>query len=464
MTLHPVSSARRRLAGAARVVSAAALLAAVVAASGCLGPKRLRPVEVDLPPSDRVAGDTVTLRVALGEGLQKQRLTCTGPYRLASDARYVTSYEAGDEISVWSMDGRLMYSRGLSGGVASELWIEPEDPDDRVVWDDRTWRGQVRVLADPDEDTITLINVVPMDDYLAGVVPLEIGAGHGEAETAALQAQAIVARTYAVTCLGGHADRGFDLYGDVRDQVYGGADAEDPRCTAAVAATAGQVAVTADGACAPTFFHANCGGETAARQDVWAAAPHPLLGGVADRRPDGRPWCADGAGATWSRQWTWAGLESVLQTTLPAYVEAMAAAGHRADWAGQVFSPSTGEGDGAAAPGPLHDLEIAGRTADGRVDVLRVVTGEGVYRVRGDWTRRVLRGEDDNALLRSAWFDLNVDAGRAVAAHGRGYGHGLGLCQEGALARSRAGQDAAGILAAYYPGCRLAPLTDAVLP
>ncbi len=462
MTLHPVSSARRRLAGAARVVSVAALLAAVVAASGCLGPKRLRPVEVDLPPSDRVAGDTVTLRVALGEGLEKQRLTCTGPYRLASDARYVTSYEAGDEISVWGMDGRLMYGRGLSGGVASELWIEPEDPDDRVVWDDRTWRGQVRVLADPDEDTITLINVVPMDDYLAGVVPLEIGAGHGEDEMAALQAQAVVARTYAVTSLGDHADRGFDLYGDVRDQVYGGADAEDPRCTAAGGPPPGRGGGPAEGTCAPTFFPANCGGRTAAREAVWAAAPHPLLPGVPDRRPDGRPWCADGAGATWSRQWTWAGLEGVLQRTLPAYLDAMAAAS-RADWAGTVFSPSSA-GAAGAAPGPLHDLEIAGRTADGRVDLLRVVTGEGVYLVRGDWTRRVLRGEGDDALLRSAWFDLDVDAGRGVAAHGRGYGHGLGLCQEGALARSRAGQDMEGILAAYYPGCRLAPLTDVVLP
>ncbi len=149
--------------------------------------------------------------------------------------------------------------------------------------------------------------------------------------------------------------------------------------------------------------------------------------------------------------------------TLPEYLDLVSAPA-RAAWAVDAFTPTIAGAEGRE-PGALQGLAVAERTVEGRVAVLEIVTEAGLYRIRGDQTRRVLRPVSGRpSLLRSAWFDLDVEAGRTVAARGRGWGHGLGLCQMGALARARAGQDARGILAHYYPGSRLEALTPAVLP
>ena len=131
--------------------------------------------------------------------------------------------------------------------------------------------------------------------------------------------------------------------------------------------------------------------------------------------------------------------------------------------------PDAAPRDAAAAdgrrPGRLLDLRVRGRTAEGRVDVLEITCDAGIYRVRGDQTRRVLVPADGRpSMLRSAWFELDVEAGRTVTARGRGWGHGLGMCQMGALGRAEAGQDVAGILLAYYPGARLESLDAVALP
>jgi stage II sporulation protein D len=401
----------------------------------------------------------VLLRVALAEQMPKQRFTCEGPYRVRSGLYDDTLIEvdAGDSTSAWCLQGRVMYANALQGGRVDWLVLEPADPDRPLLWDGRAWRGALHVITSPvDSASVTVINVVELEEYLAGVVPLEIGRGRQERDRAAVEAQAVAARTYAVAKLDARRARGFDLYADTRDQVYGGIAVEDPLASAAVAASAGLV-LRHDGDLVDTFFHANCGGHTAAKDAVWPVDPDPVLVGARDQRPDGRPWCADTRGAQWRQQWTWDELEAVMARSLPAYLDQA-----RGAWAADAFIPSVAGADGRV-PGALHDLSIAERSRDGRVAVLVVTTAHGVYRVRGGRSRWVLR-TPSGSLLRSSWFDLDVAAGRAVSATGRGYGHGLGLCQDGAVARARAGQDARAILAHYYPGARLVNLTGADLP
>ncbi|MEZ4386495.1 MAG: hypothetical protein R3D98_02745 [Candidatus Krumholzibacteriia bacterium] len=119
----------------------------------------------------------------------------------------------------------------------------------------------------------------------------------------------------------------------------------------------------------------------------------------------------------------------------------------------------------AAAPGQLVDLKVRRRTSSGRVAELEITMTAGRYLVRGDRTRWVLKPPPGGTgLLRSAWFDLDVDRGHAIVATGRGWGHGLGLCQMGAVGRARAGQSFEDILAHYYPGTRLERLDRGVLP
>ena len=93
--------------------------------------------------------------------------------------------------------------------------------------------------------------------------------------------------------------------------------------------------------------------------------------------------------------------------------------------------------------------------ACGRVRVLRIVTDKGDILVKGDKVRWALRPAGaEERILPSAWFDVKVSGGRALA-EGRAFGHGVGLCQFGTIARAKAGQDFRAILTAYYSGTEL---------
>jgi stage II sporulation protein D len=124
---------------------------------------------------------------------------------------------------------------------------------------------------------VQTVNAVALDDYVRGVVAAEMPASWA---TAAVEAQAVAARTYAITTT--VDGNGYDLYPDTRSQMYGGVSAETPATNAAVTATSGQV-VTYDGKPVVTYFFASSGGHTESIQNVWAGAtPEPWLVGVPD--------------------------------------------------------------------------------------------------------------------------------------------------------------------------------------
>jgi stage II sporulation protein D len=135
------------------------------------------------------------------------------------------------------------------------------------------YRGQIEVAVTGKK--LNAVNAVGLEDYLAGVVPREMPAGWA---SEALKAQAVAARSYALA----HRVRGqaFDLYADVRSQVYGGIDAEDARATQAIEATAGEV-LTYDGKIADTLFHSTSGGSTISAEEAFGTAV-PYLVGVDD--------------------------------------------------------------------------------------------------------------------------------------------------------------------------------------
>jgi stage II sporulation protein D len=138
---------------------------------------------------------------------------------------------------------------------------------------------------------VQTVDAVSLEDYIRGVVACEMPSGWAPA---ALEAQAVAARTYAITTtVGGN---GYDLYDDTRSQMYGGVGAETPATDAAVAATRGQI-VTYGGQPAVTYFFASSGGHTEDIQNVWpGASPEPWLRGVSD------PY--DSAGGDPYHQWS----------------------------------------------------------------------------------------------------------------------------------------------------------------
>jgi len=116
---------------------------------------------------------------------------------------------------------------------AGPVVIRPEANNPFVVWDGKRYRGDLVIT--PTDSGLLVVNRLSMDDYLRGVVPLEIG-NRTSAEMAAVQAQAVAARTYAYKHL--TSSRSFDMYATVQDQVYGGVDAEKPLSDTAIMTTA----------------------------------------------------------------------------------------------------------------------------------------------------------------------------------------------------------------------------------
>jgi stage II sporulation protein D len=138
----------------------------------------------------------------------------------------------------------------------------------------KPYRGSFTVTSDGKK--LTLVNTLPLEQYLYGVVPSEMP---DDWLPEALAAQAVAARTYAIAV---RKTTGlFDVYPDTRSQVYRGIDEEVPTTTAAVDATAGKV-VTYGGKVANTYFFSTSGGRTAAIADVWNSQPIPYLVSVAD--------------------------------------------------------------------------------------------------------------------------------------------------------------------------------------
>ena len=138
-----------------------------------------------------------------------------------------------------------------------------------------TYRGSLQFTASG--RGVQAVDAVGLDDYVQGVVAAEMPSSWAPA---ALEAQAVAARTYAITTtVGGN---GYDLFDDTRSQMYGGVGAETPTTDAAVQATTGQI-VTYDGQPAVTYFFASSGGYTESIQNVWTGAtPEPGLQAVPD--------------------------------------------------------------------------------------------------------------------------------------------------------------------------------------
>lgn len=323
----------------------------------------------------------------------------------------------------------------VAGPFAEELLFEPLAAHVPIRIDGVPYRGEVLVRAGP-AGGLTVVNAVRIEDYLLGVVPLEIGASD-QTPVEALKAQAIAARSYALFYLGRRAaSHGCDLLASAEDQVYGGAGVETPAASRAVMETRGLVALY-HGCAIRANYSSTCGGATEAAARVWPGESFGYLQSVSDRDASSRPYCDRSRQARWQESWDCEQFAAIVLRELPR--EAPEARGKEL--------------------GRLIDIRVTRRTPSGRVACLEVETDAGRYRVYGDRARWLMR-RPDGTPLRSTFIDepLRVvgAGGCRIELEGGGYGHGVGLCQSGALERARRGQTASQILRHYYPGIRFA--------
>ena len=216
----------------------------------------------------------------------------------------------------------------------------------------KPYRGTFTVTSDGTK--LTLVNTVPLESYLYGVVPSEMPSSWLDE---ALKAQAVAARSYAVATR--KTAGAFDVYADTRSQVYGGILAESAAASAAVDETAGQV-VLYNGAVAITYFSSTSGGKTASIEDVWDSAPVPYLVSVDD------PY----------------------DTISPYH-----------DWGPVSFTAAKVQ-SALKVPGRVLDLQTT-LNASGRVADVTAVGDQGDVSLTGAQVQTALG-------LRSTWFDVGV--------------------------------------------------------
>ncbi len=384
------------------------------------------------------------VRVALATSAQEVPLTATGPWRLydGSDGVLVRG-RAGEQ---WTIQRRGLQLRARSRAGQATPWVDgdivirPDAESEFAQFAGRRYRGSIRTV--PTDTAIVVVNVLGVEDYLRGVVPLEIGVRNGP-EQAAVEVQAIAARSYTwvrLEAVRGSSRAGtHDLVATVSDQVYGGVDAEREGTDRAVRATAGLVLKFA-GRVVDAPYSSSCGGETAAPEEVWRSGPSSYLRRVSDRIPGSpdRYYCDIAPRFSWTREFTSSELDAAVRAYLRSYSNAP-----------------------AGGPGRVRGFSIESRTPSGRVGNAVFLTERGSFPVRGNDVRYVLRSTGGE-ILNSTYFSANTEVGRdgalsRLVVRGNGYGHGVGMCQWGAIGRARAGQTARSILAAYYPGTSVGP-------
>ncbi|HOU01319.1 MAG TPA: SpoIID/LytB domain-containing protein [Bacteroidales bacterium] len=263
------------------------------------------------------------------------------------------------------------------------------------------------LICYPDLGTVVMINLPDIDSYLAGVVRAEGGSGkHIEY----LKTQAIIARTYMYKYLHKHTSDRYNLCDNTHCQAFNGV-INDSLIVKAVRDTRDLVILGRDSVLIISAFHSNCGGETASSGDVWLTG-QPYLKSVKD------PYCNNSRNARWKK---------VLSLN---------------DWISYLNKSGLKE-----KPDEVLKINFAQSTR--KTDYMT-----------GNFSLPLQKIRDD-LDLRSTFFSVRVE-GDSVILDGKGYGHGVGLCQEGAMAMAEKGFDYRQIIYFYFEGVIISDINNAV--
>jgi stage II sporulation protein D len=266
------------------------------------------------------------------------------------------------------------------------------------------YSGDLQCL--PDLGFLVFINTCDIEQYIAGVVRTEGGTGRN---IEYLKSQAVLARTYLYKHLKRHIIDGYNFCDNTHCQAFNGIS-PDTLIQKAALETKGLVIIDRDSNLIISAFHSNCGGETSTSEDVWLSG-HSYIKKVTD------PYCVKSPNATWKK-------------TLPL-----------SDWIACLkksgFKTSSGNG-------PDYNFSQLTRQNDYRAGSFSVPFRQ----IRTDLN------------LRSTFFSVFRE-GDVITLKGRGYGHGVGLCQEGAMVMASKGFKFSDIIGFYYTGVTVTDIKNA---
>ena len=347
------------------------------------------------------------VRVAIVRDSRELDLSIHGSYRL----RDMTSYDVVGK-GFYLIDSKVrLLDRGILIGLdvysSKRLTIEPSR-DASIIIDGRPFRGEITFIRTPD-NRITVVDNINVEDYIKGVLYHEVS-HHWPME--ALKAQAVAARTYALYSIN-PAGKPYDVTNDIYSQVYGGRDSERYRTDLAVDYTRGQV-LTYNNQIIPAYFHATCGGMTEDAWELWHLPDIPPLRSVPCS------FCVNSPHMHWKKNFKLRDIQDALNL------------------------------HGYKVSG-IKDISIVDRDRSERIEHLKITQKNGDELIIKGKDFRDLMGP--NVLL-SNNYEIAMQ-GYYVNVIGKGWGHGVGMCQWGALGMAKQQFNYRQILTYYYPRCVL---------
>lgn len=347
---------------------------------------------------------------------------------LISENEKLALIKAGNKIIAEPIYQDLLIILGSKNFNKKEFYLESAN-DSLVKVNHKKYRGRLKLLNV--EGSIKLINQLPLEDYIKGVMTKEMPVGKSSENFEALKAFAITARTYAMNKIF-NSRTYFDLFPDVRDQVYGGADSEHPLSNKAVDETKDLI-LTFNNEPAIIFYHSTCGGFTESAANVFTKDDIEYLRSIKD---------GDSTYCSLSPNFNWK--EVLPEKTIIK----------------RLFDAKIINNDNYS----LEKFNIKSRYPSGRINELEIFlkndNGLSSVSIFGNQIRSIIKNQSGNGILKSNNFIIGLTSERNVEILGKGYGHGVGLCQWGAIAQSRLGKSYVEILSHYFPGTEIKNLND----
>lgn len=361
---------------------------------------------------------------------------------------------------------RVLFADG-SGGNYPQFAATEKNEDGIYAMDLGTgsYRGRIEIGRYGGKSTLTAVNVVPLEEYLYGVVPCEMPASwHMEA----LKAQAVCARSYALIKAGYHAEtdikRGFRMVDTVQSQVYGGVSYEHPRSTAAVNATKGET-LCYENRTVTGYYFAASGGHTESVEDVWGFAI-PYLQGVPDiyeTNPSKKPWSVTLSGDELKRLLHSEGeavgnIKKVTQEVVTSsgrvyslrIIGSLKSVGLATDALRNVLELASTKFRVFGADSVPDTVTVQGTlgTRETTIHDCYVISGDGtIQSAEGLTEQYVVLGEDNM----TSYPRYAPEEGEYLFA-GMGHGHGVGMSQSGACGMAEQGFTYKEILEHYFTG------------
>lgn len=424
-----------------------------------------------LPPAATPLAPII-VRVGIGRNLSSAEVGATGAFTVvnaASGATLVTARDGGTVTLELSPAGVR-----FGGGVYTGPLRLTAAAGGYVTYAGRRYRGYLEVFKNS-RGQLSVVNVLDMEEYLPGVVALEMSGDSWPAE--AVKAQAVASRTYALALVAQDKYRaeGFDLSADTSSQVYGGLDVETPKAVSATAATYHEVVVDGAGKVITAFFFSASGGMTENDEYVWNGPGHSYLRGVLDYdqlSPNYR-WQVTLTADQLQQKLKAYGVDvGTLQSVQPFIPAGAPEVSYRSPATGQYrdYLVSGDRGQARITASHLRDAlglksrvftitATGGNPAGGpsrAPNAVVVVQGAAGISSRQVAASYALGAGGKLVALTGGAQVYQPAAGPATyVIDGRGYGHGVGLSQWGARGMATLGMDYKAILTHYYTGTQV---------